>query len=121
MLVTLSFFVILAFILGFLTSKGIVCVWHIIIVVLLNGLGMAFDAPARQSIIMELVGKKYLMNAIALNCAAFNVARIIGPALFLLFVFTLFILTLAPTFVAFVVKVITVFKFLELFGSWFNA
>lgn len=41
----------------------------------------AFDIPARQSFIVELVGKEFLTNAIALNSATFNAARIIGPAL----------------------------------------
>jgi len=42
---------------------------------------MAFDAPSRQSMVVELVGRRHLLNAIALNSAAFNSARIIGPAL----------------------------------------
>src|SRR6185295_1951674 len=41
----------------------------------------AFDLPARQSLLVELTGKEDLPNAIALNSAAFNTARIIGPAI----------------------------------------
>jgi len=51
------------------------------IIALLNGVVMAFDAPARQSMVVELVGKTHLSNAIALNSVAFNSSRIIGPAL----------------------------------------
>jgi predicted MFS family arabinose efflux permease len=42
---------------------------------------MAFDAPSRQAVVMELVGRDHLFNAIALNSVAFNSSRIIGPAL----------------------------------------
>lgn len=81
LIITQFLFMVLAFILAFLTSTGKVLVWHIMIMAILNGLLMAFDAPARQSMVLELVGKKHLMNAIALNSASFNGARMIGPAL----------------------------------------
>lgn len=45
------------------------------------GIVNTIDMPARQSIVIELVGKEDLMNAIALNSMVFNLARIIGPAL----------------------------------------
>ncbi len=80
LLITQFFFMILAFILAYLTSKGIIEVWHIIAISLLNGLVMAFDAPTRQSIVAELVGREHLSNAVALNTAAFHTTRIIGPA-----------------------------------------
>ena len=51
------------------------------IIALLNGIVMAFDAPARQSMVVELVGKTHLFNAIALNSVSFNSSRIIGPAI----------------------------------------
>src|SRR2546427_7359797 len=44
------------------------------------GVVNAFDIPARQAFIVELVGKEDLMNAIALNSSMFNAARIVGPA-----------------------------------------
>jgi len=47
----------------------------------LNGMVMAFDAPTRQAMVVELVGKNNLSNAIALNSVAFNSSRIIGPAI----------------------------------------
>ena len=74
-------FMILAFILAILTQLKIITPFQIMAVAILNGVVMAFDAPARQSIVVELVGKKHLFNAIALNSVAFNSSRIIGPAL----------------------------------------
>ena len=47
----------------------------------LFGIGSAFDAPARQSFVSEMVGPDDLTNAVGLNSATFNTARIIGPAL----------------------------------------
>ena len=81
MILTQFSFMILAFILAILTSFGIINVKQLIILALLNGFVMAFDAPARQAMVVDLVGKNHLLNAIALNSAAFNSARIIGPAL----------------------------------------
>ncbi len=71
---------ILAGILAGLTLSGRVQVWHIM--VLAAGLGVvnAFDIPARQSFLIDMVGREDLMNAIALNSSLFNGARIIGPA-----------------------------------------
>jgi len=81
LLFTQNAFMVLAFILAGLTHAKIINVSEIMIIALLNGVVMAFDGPSRQSVVVELVGKKHLMNAIALNSAAFNSARIIGPAL----------------------------------------
>jgi predicted MFS family arabinose efflux permease len=50
------------------------------LIALFNGIVMSFDAPTRQSVVVELVGRKHLTNAIALNSVAFNSSRIIGPA-----------------------------------------
>jgi predicted MFS family arabinose efflux permease len=55
--------------------------WHILIASTLIGLVNTFDLPTRQSFVIELVGREDLMNAIALNMSAFNLARIFGPAL----------------------------------------
>ncbi|MFZ2602896.1 MAG: MFS transporter [Candidatus Omnitrophota bacterium] len=71
----------LAFILAFLTQSGKINTFQIMVIAALNGVVMAFDAPSRQAVVVELVGKKHLLNAIALNSAAFNSARIFGPAL----------------------------------------
>jgi len=56
-------------------------VWYIIAIAAVGGSVFALDAPARQSFFIEMVGKKDLLNAIALNSAIFNAARIVGPAL----------------------------------------
>ena len=72
---------ILAAILAWLTLTNRVQVWHIF--VLAAGLGVvnAFDIPARQSFIVEMVGREDQMNVIALNSTMFNGARIVGPAI----------------------------------------
>ena len=72
---------ILAAILAWLTLANRVHVWHIF--VLASGLGVvnAFDIPARQSFIVEMVGREDQMNVIALNSTMFNGARIVGPAI----------------------------------------
>ena len=72
---------ILAGILAALTLTDRVQVWHIM--VLAAGLGVvnAFDIPARQAFLIDMVGREDLMNAIALNSSMFNGARIIGPAI----------------------------------------
>jgi MFS family permease len=80
LLLTQNAFMVLAFILAILTQRGLITTWQIIVIALLNGIVMAFDAPARQSMVVELVGKPHLLNAIALNSASFNAARVIGPA-----------------------------------------
>src|SRR5579883_65410 len=71
---------ILAFILAALTLTDVVKVWHVFVLALLLGIVNAFDIPARQAFMVEMVGKEDLMNAIALNSSMFNGARIIGPA-----------------------------------------
>ena len=72
---------ILAFILAALTLGRVVQWWHVVVLAALLGVVNAFDIPARQAFIVEMVGKEDLMNAIALNSSMFNGARIIGPAI----------------------------------------
>ncbi len=55
--------------------------WHILVMATLLGLVNVLDMPTRQSFVIELVGKEDLMNAIAMNSMAFNVARVIGPSI----------------------------------------
>ena len=55
--------------------------WHVYLIAFLFGLGTAFDNPARQAFVYELVGPDRLPNAIGLNSASFHAARIVGPAL----------------------------------------
>ena len=71
----------LAFVLAFLTLTGRVQVWHIFVLAASLGAVNAFDIPARQAFLVEMVGKEDLMNAIALNSSMFNGARVIGPAI----------------------------------------
>jgi len=81
LLFTQNAFMVLAFALAFLTQAKLISVWQIMLIALLNGIVMAFDAPSRQAVVVELVGKPHLFNAIALNSVSFNSSRIIGPAL----------------------------------------
>jgi len=70
----------LAAILAWLTLSGRVEKWHIFVLAASLGVVNAFDIPARQSFLIDMVGREDLMNAIALNSSMFNGARMIGPA-----------------------------------------
>jgi MFS family permease len=72
---------ILAGMLAVLTLTGRVTVPEIFVLAVLLGIVNAFDIPARQSFLVDMVGKPDLMNAIALNSSMFNGARIVGPAI----------------------------------------
>jgi len=72
---------LLAFTLAALTFAGVVTEWQVIVLAALLGVVNAFDAPARQAFVPEMVGKKDLPNAIALYSIMFNSARVIGPAI----------------------------------------
>jgi MFS family permease len=74
-------FMCLAFLLALLTQFKLITPLQIMFIALANGIIMSFDAPARQAIVVEMVGKQQLFNAIALNSVAFNSSRIIGPAI----------------------------------------
>jgi len=80
-LFTQSASLILALILGVLTITGYVNVWMVMVFASLLGLVNALDTPARQSLIIEMVGREHLPSAIALNVGSFNSARVFGPAL----------------------------------------
>jgi len=69
-----------AFLLGALVATGRVEYWHVAALGLALGFANVLDQPARQSFVMEMVGKGDVANAVALNSAAFNAARIVGPA-----------------------------------------
>ena len=66
--------------LGILTVTGMVQLWHVYVFAALLGIVAAFDAPARQTFVSQLVGGANLSNAVALNSASFSAARMIGPA-----------------------------------------
>ena len=70
-----------ALLLGILTEFRLVVVWQVALLAALLGTINAFDIPARQSFLVDLVGKKSLTNAIALNSAAFHGARMVGPVI----------------------------------------
>jgi len=72
---------LLAFTLAALTLTGRIRVWEIIALATLLGTVNAFDVPARQSFLIEMVGRENLLNAIALNSSMFNGARVAGPAI----------------------------------------
>jgi MFS family permease len=72
---------LLALILGVLVFLGQVQVWHVFALALSLGVVNSFDMPVRQSFVVEMVGRKDIANAVALNSAVFNVTRIIGPAI----------------------------------------
>lgn len=80
-LLTQSLSLVQALVLAMLTLSGTVQPWHIIALAGLLGTINAFDIPARQSFVVELVGPEMLPNAIALNSTGFNVARVVGPAI----------------------------------------
>ena len=71
---------LLALALGILTVAGAAQLWHVYVFALLLGCVTAFDAPARQTFVAELVSDKLLSNAVALNSTSFNAARMVGPA-----------------------------------------
>jgi MFS family permease len=72
---------LLAFTLAALVLTGRIRVWEIICLATLLGTVNAFDVPARQSFLIEMVGREDLLNAIALNSSMFNGARVAGPAI----------------------------------------
>ena len=69
-----------AFLLATLVSSGHIELWHVYGLALVLGLANAFEQPARQAFVVELVGRDDLMNAVALNSGNFNAARLIGPS-----------------------------------------
>jgi MFS family permease len=80
LLITQTTMMVLAFILAALTFLGRIQPWHIVVLAFALGIANAFDAPARQAFVIELVGRKDLGNAIALNSTMFNLGTAIGPA-----------------------------------------
>ncbi len=70
-----------ALILGLLTISGAVTLWEVGLLAALLGLNNAFESPARQAFMLEMVGPGTLRNAVSLNSVLVNVARVVGPAL----------------------------------------
>ena len=69
-----------ALILGLLAVTGTAEVWQVLVLAAVLGTAAAFDAPARQAFVPELVDRDDLPNAVGLNSASFNAARVVGPA-----------------------------------------
>ena len=79
---TQSVMMMLAFIMAGLAATGKLQVWQIAVLAAILGITQSFDAPARQTLAVEMVeDRRYLSNAIALNSTIFNLARIVGPAI----------------------------------------
>jgi MFS family permease len=78
---TQSAMFVLALTLGLLTLTGVVALWHVYAFALLLGCVTAFDSPASQTFVSELVGDRDLSNAVGLNSTSFNAARMVGPAI----------------------------------------
>jgi MFS family permease len=79
-ILTQALSMLLGLTLAILTLSGLIRVWEILVLTTLLGMVIAFDIPARQAFLMDMVGREDLFNAIALNSSMFNAARIIGPA-----------------------------------------
>lgn len=80
MVFTQTAMMLLAFVLAALTFSGVIRPWHIIGLAFLLGIANSFDAPARQSFVLEMVERRHLTNAIALNALMFHTGTTIGPA-----------------------------------------
>ena len=100
-----------ALVLGLLTVTGAVTVWEIGVLAALLGVNNAFENPARQSFMSEMVGADNLRNAVTLNSVLVNVARAVGPAIAGLLIATVGVgvcfLVNAASFVAVVTSLVT--------------
>lgn len=76
-----SIMMVQAFALAALTLAGLIQIWHIVALAFVLGSANAVEITARQSMLVELVGKQALPNAIALQATIFNLARVLGPSL----------------------------------------
>ena len=80
LLCTQSAMALVALTLGLLDVTGAVQLWHVYLLAGLLGVASALDVPVRQAFVVEMVGHDDLTNAVGLNSATFNLARIVGPA-----------------------------------------
>jgi MFS family permease len=80
LIITQTTMMVLASVLAILTFTHAVQPWHIIVLAFILGIANAFDMPGRQSLVAELVDRKDLTNAIALNATMFNLGVVVGPA-----------------------------------------
>ncbi len=80
-IVTQTLSMVQAFVLAALTLSGRVQVWQLLVLAGLLGVINAFDMPGRQALVIQMTSKEDLINAISLNSAVFNAARVVGPAI----------------------------------------
>jgi MFS family permease len=78
--VTQTGMMLTAFVFAALVGSGHIQIWHILGLAALGGVAMAFDMPARQAFMVEMTSREHLMNAVSLNSAIVNGARVVGPA-----------------------------------------
>ncbi len=81
MIITQSLLALFALLLAILTWTGTITIYHMLIISCLSGFVATLNAPIVQSMIPELVDRKEVLNAVALNSTSFNTARIIGPSI----------------------------------------
>ncbi len=79
LVVTQSAMLVLALVLAVLSFTELVRPWHVVVLALLLGTVNAFDAPAGQAFVFDLVDREDVTNAIALNSSQFNLATVVGP------------------------------------------
>ena len=80
-IVTQTVQMVFSALLATITLLGHVQLWQVYAIAALSGIAVVFDAPSRQNLTFQMVGRDELPNAIALNSSLFNTARIFGPAL----------------------------------------
>jgi len=79
--VSQAFQAVIALLIAILVTMGMIAFWHLVAAAACTGLAFCFDGPARQAMIPELVGRRALLNAIALNSSGMNLTRVLGPTL----------------------------------------
>src|SRR4051794_30360630 len=72
---------VIAGVLAALTLAGVITTWQVYLLAALRGTVLVLDAPARQALTYQMVGRDELPNAVALNSSLFNAARVVGPAI----------------------------------------
>ena len=78
---TQSVAMVLAFLLAVLVATGVAELWHVLVLALLLGVTSALDIPARQTFVIEMVGRDDVVSAVALTSTLVHSAKIVGPAL----------------------------------------
>ncbi|MEU7833957.1 MULTISPECIES: MFS transporter [unclassified Nonomuraea] len=81
LIVAQSLMAVLALVIGVLTVTGSAQVWHVYVMAFTLGVISCVEVPTRQAFVVEMVGRRDLSNAIALNSSIFNLARVVGPAI----------------------------------------